>query len=183
LSEQVISQTILAHPVFSGLTRQEADELSQRCDIFQLGAGEVLFHQGHPSGDLYMVLSGGLRMTFASPDGVQVVVGTVDAGGIVGEMGVFDVAPRSATATTRSETSVMHLPGESFTELISIGHPAAQQLLRWVRRQVCVRLRRLNDRLDAVFEPPSMLGIDEPTSELSSERARTLWEAFSQETR
>ncbi len=105
---------------------------------------------------MYIVLAGQLRMTCASPDGVEVVVGTVGNGRILGEMSALDPAPRSATATAINRATLLVLPGQVLTALVESGHPAAHSLLMWIRKQVCSRLRELDARIDAVFDTPTL---------------------------
>ena len=107
----------------------------------------------------------------ASPDGVQVVVGVIEDNSLVGEMSALDPSPRSATAIAAMQTTVVRVPGEQFIEMVRQGRPAARSLLRWIRGQICRRLRVLDERIDAVFSP------SQPTSGVS--QARNLWQASS----
>ena len=151
---QVTGDTIRGIPIFSGLTPIHAAELSRSCGVIRLGASESLFSEGDPAGHLYIVLSGSLRITCLGIDGIPVVVGTVDPGDVVGEMGVIDTSPRSATATAIDEVEVLCLAGDVFGDLIDAGHPAAASILEELRNRLCARMRMLDERIDAVFFLP-----------------------------
>jgi CRP/FNR family cyclic AMP-dependent transcriptional regulator len=147
------SRMLMAHPIFSGLRESELEELAGACDVLRVLPGERLFRQGSPGTELYVVLAGRFRITCASPDGVEVVVGIIEDNGLIGEMSALDPAPRSATASAAMESTVVRVPNAQFLEMVRQGHPAARGLLRWIRSQVCHRLRVLDERIDAVFSP------------------------------
>jgi CRP-like cAMP-binding protein len=158
--QDAIAHTLQQHPAFAGLSEADALDLALRTESVTLTAGNVLFGQGEPSRDLYVVLSGALRVTCRGPGGVEVVVGEVRGGSIVGEMGVIDGQARSATVTARGRVELLRIGGAVFGDMVEAAHPAAISLVRAVRRQLVARLRGIDDRVDAVFEvadtvPPS----------------------------
>jgi CRP-like cAMP-binding protein len=163
------SRMLMTHPIFSGLQARELDEIAPGCEVLRLEAGDRLFHQGDEGTDLFIVLTGRLRITCASPDGVLVVVGVIEDNGLVGEMSALDPSPRSATAIAAMQTTVVRVPGTQFIEMVRQGRPAARSLLRWIRGQVCRRLRVLDERIDAVF-------VDDGSSN-GTDPVRNLWQA------
>ena len=174
LTQAAIARALLAHPIFQGLTVQESVDFAAHCEVIHLSRGEVLFEQGAVAQDMYMVLAGQITLTCKSPDGIPVVVGTASDVDIIGEMGVFDEAPRSATAQAASDATLLQLPGSAFSTMVDLGHAAARSLLRWLRAQLCERLRILDERLDAVFDVQDA----EVTDEVIQQRVRGLWGAF-----
>lgn len=87
-----------------------------------LGAGEVLFRQGEPSDTIQFVLRGRLRAERLEPDGRQEVIGTIGRGEVVGELGLLQGTPRSATVTALRDTVVAVVGQDAFFELIE-RHP------------------------------------------------------------
>ena len=175
LSQRFIASALLSHPIFGRLKHKEALELAGRCRQVRLARGETLFSQGEPAKEMYMVISGILTISCESPDSIPVMVGLSREGSILGEMGAFDEAPRSATVTANIESTVLALPGVAFLEMVELGHPAAHSILRWLRAQICARLRLLDERLDALFEQDAA---NLPTEEVQR-RVRSLWGAVS----
>jgi CRP-like cAMP-binding protein len=167
----------MSHPIFSKLPQEEVLELALRCRQLRLEQGETLFLQGAPATEMYMVISGVLSVSCLSPDGIPVMVGLSREGSILGEMGAFDDAPRSATVSATIDATVLALPGAAFLEMVDQGHPAAYSILRWLRVQICARLRLLDERLDAFFEQDDT---NLPTEEVQR-RVRSLWGAVSGE--
>ena len=75
----------------------------------QLKSGQVLFNEGDNADCAYIVEEGKLEISTSS-EGQVVIITHLGAGEIVGEMGVIDSAPRTATARATSSstsTSVM----------------------------------------------------------------------------
>ena len=188
--KDAIARTLHSHPAFSGLSFEEARELSDRCDVVTLTEGNVLFAEGEPADNLFVVLAGSLMVTCRGPAGLEVVVGDARGGSVVGEMGVLDCTPRSATLTARSRVEVLRLRGSIFQQLIESAHPAARSLLRSIRQQLVSRLRMVDERVDAVFDVVfdeafdedggSVAGnLDEPSGLHAS--LKSVWQATHQE--
>ena len=69
-----------------------------------LGEGQVLFREGDPSECVFRVLSGAVDV-FREIDGEPILLGSVDAGQFIGEMGVVENRSRSATVRAASEVA------------------------------------------------------------------------------
>ena len=85
-------------PLFAELT--EAD-LATLVDDFQLkryDADEVIFHQGDTSRELYVILTGTVRIFKTSPSGNETSLQLFSTHNIIGELASIDDRPRSATA-------------------------------------------------------------------------------------
>jgi CRP-like cAMP-binding protein len=67
--------------------------------------GQVLFREGDPADSVFRLLSGSVDI-LRELDGDPILLGTVGAGQFIGEMGVVENRPRSATAQAASEVEV-----------------------------------------------------------------------------
>ena len=72
-------------------------------------AGAVLMHEGDPSDCVHYLLSGRVRVERRSGNGRQVTVAELDAGEVVGEMGVITGQPRNATVVAIEDTRTLEL--------------------------------------------------------------------------
>lgn len=106
-------------------------------------AGQVIFNKGDYSGCMYDILSGsvGIYDAYATPDQKQIA--TLGAGQTLGEMGVVEVYPRSATAVAL----------EPETELVQIEAGELEEYYRdkpvkllYLMRQLSQRLRETNEK-------------------------------------
>lgn len=73
-------------------------------------AGEIIFRQGYPSDDAYVIDSGKVEIFTENPDGTETRIATLDAGQMFGEYGPLDEAPRSASARALGDTTLSIVP-------------------------------------------------------------------------
>ena len=104
-----------------------------------LDAGDVLFTEGDPSDAGYLVVSGRLGVVQG-----DVHRGEIGRGEVVGEMGLIERTPRSATVTALRETSLARFDVEAFLALTA-RHPT---LMLQLSRTIVARLARPYDRAD-----------------------------------
>ena len=150
-SPESIVESLRDVPLFSGLQPEALDELADAASMSRLENDQVLFTEGELASELTFVLSGSIRLTCQATDGVEVVVGYVQAGDILGEMAVLDPAPRSASARAAEPAAVLHLPADRFAQFIDEGHPVAKVMLVAIRQMMTHRIRVLNERIGALF--------------------------------
>ena len=107
-------------------------------------AGEVLMRQGDPSTSIHFMLSGKVRAERARrTDDRPVTLAEVEAGAVVGEMGVVIDIPRSATVTALMPTETLELDGPNF-ERLAKAYPI---LHRVIARLLSERLRATESRI------------------------------------
>jgi CRP-like cAMP-binding protein len=107
-----------------------------------LGAGQVLFKAGDKSDGMYLIRKGELAV-YLEQDGKQVMLATIGEGGMIGEMALFDGAPRSASVKATKPTEVTLISTDDFSKLM-------KQIPKWfvgLMTALSTRLRQTNDRL------------------------------------
>jgi CRP/FNR family transcriptional regulator, cyclic AMP receptor protein len=104
--------------------------------------GEVLFKEGDPSDYVFRLVTGAVEI-FRELDGERILLGTVGAGEFIGEMGVVENRPRSATAQAASNIEVEILSSALFFDQIA-GRP---QTARELISRLSQRLREADDRI------------------------------------
>ena len=109
------------------------------------GAGTQLMRQGDVSKSLHIILTGSVRVERTHPQILRpIVLAELGPGDVVGEMGVLDQEPRSATATALTEVRTLELDARTLAQMI-LDHPeAGEELLRVLSR----RLRSTNELLE-----------------------------------
>jgi CRP-like cAMP-binding protein len=104
--------------------------------------GEVLFTEGDTPDCVFRLLSGTVEI-FRELDGERILLGRVGAGQFIGEMGVVENCPRSATARAASEVVVeIFTPAEFFDQIAGSPRTARELIHRLSRR-----LREADDRI------------------------------------
>ena len=94
-----------------------------------LSNDDILFSEGDAADCAYIIESGELEISTES-EGAKVVICELGAGDIVGEMGVIDSSPRTATATARGETSLIMVTRDALTERIAQADPILKLLVK-----------------------------------------------------
>jgi len=116
-----------------------AAEVSSHLEWVFIEAGDTLFSQGDGSDAAYILMAGQMRITATAelPDGTteRVLDARVGRGELLGELGIIDHSPRSATATALRDCSLGRLSKASFEQLTS-RHPS---LMLQVARSVLQR--------------------------------------------
>lgn len=130
--EEIVSGRVsfLAKPceqeTFTNTIRKAVARAAQRGKEFKLRAldkGEVLFHEGDPPGNIYLVKKGSLSATKNNHQ-----VGVVHTNEFVGEMSHISGGNRTATVTAAEDCELIEIPSGSF-DLLLFSKPAWSKAL------------------------------------------------------
>ncbi len=117
-------------------------------------AGAVIFREMDDSDALYIVEQGSVVVSKHVSGDVDIVLTRFHPGDFFGEMGLFDAAPRSATANVESDSRLWRLDRRVFQDTFA-HHPE-------VAAKICYRLVTIFiERLRATTEAP----VADPTGE------------------
>lgn len=120
------------------------------------GDGQVIFREGEVSDKFYIVRSGQVVLTKES-GGTNRELARVGPGEVIGEMGVLQNLPRSATATAKGKCLLYGMTSQDLLDKRSDGqdHPGSI-----VSRVLAQRLRKANEKLE---NPASPTGSEQMT--------------------
>jgi len=121
-------------------------DILARCPVRDLGAGETLITAGRPNHDLFLVLSGRLRVLLHLTDAHPVAV--LEAGESVGEISIIDQQPTSATVVADTDTRVLAISEDLLWTLVRTSHGVACNLLQILAQ----RLRHGNSVIHRIQE-------------------------------
>src|SRR5262249_870449 len=107
-------------------------------DAIKFDAGQSIFKEGDVGDNMYVVVDGEVDLTVHGKP-----VETVKEGGILGEMALIEHKPRTASATARTNCSLVPVSEKRFLFLIQQTPFFAQ----FVMRVMAERLRRMDNRL------------------------------------
>jgi CRP-like cAMP-binding protein len=144
----VDDEIVLKAPLFATMDPEETRKLFESMAKVTLARGEVLFHEGEPGDRLYVIARGKIKLGRRSTDGRENLLSILGPGEMFGELSLFDPGPRTATASSVSDSLLYELHHEQLVSWIE-GHPRVSRHLLMALAQ---RLRRTNDTLaDLVF--------------------------------
>jgi sulfate permease, SulP family len=131
---------------FDGLSEAQRDVTQRLMRYRRFNKGDVIFREGEESYSLLLVLQGSVQVMKAAPLANHPLhhsrLSTVASGGTVGEIGLLDGAPRSATVTAQEEVLVQELTREAYELLRKLDPDIVQHLVKNVALDLGTRLRQ-----------------------------------------
>jgi len=112
---------------------------------YTLKKGQVLFKEGSFSDAAFIIESGKVEISVNGNGGEKTVIGVLKDNDIVGEMGLIDGNPRSATVTALSDVKIKEITREQFETLSKTNPNALMPILK-------VLSKRLRDTLKMVMD-------------------------------
>lgn len=128
----------------------------------EYNAGDIILREGDPSDSVYKIVSGDVEI-FKEYDGQTIILGVMKAGEFLGEMGVVDDQPRSASARAKSRVSMHIFEEEEFFRQISLDATWAEGMIL----RLCERIRTLSRKLAEAtvsIKTTGMIGEQTPAS-------------------
>src|SRR5579872_4224090 len=104
-----IIEIIKQSKIFSGIDHSASENLLSRFEKVKIDQGEILFEQNEPSDSLYILIEGHLIATLKTSDGKPKIIGIIEKGETVGEMGALSQQPRSLTIRATSDSFLLKL--------------------------------------------------------------------------
>jgi CRP-like cAMP-binding protein len=128
-------------------------------DSLKLEPGEVLYTQGDAPQHMGLLLDGSLLVSTQAPDASELVLARVVPGQVIGEMGLLDAAPRSATVRCDHSATLLVLDQTRFEQLLESADPLLLWLLDIAARGMAERIGQMNTRIaEAAVDPGALEG-------------------------
>lgn len=124
-------------------------ELLSWLEARHLEAGDVLFRENEAADSLYLVQRGRLNLT-VQHKGKTFKIRSIQAGGTVGEMGMYRLRDRSATVTAGEPSSVLRMSEQTMRRIEAKSPELALSLHKLFVRLLASRLEHSNAQLRAL---------------------------------
>ena len=155
---------------FSNQQLEHIDEIAPR---FRYKTGEAIFKIGDPSGAMYLILSGQVKIHRYDEKGGEIILSMMDAGRVFGELALLSNEPRMASVTTAVESEFLVIDRNLLMDTIAAASPEAILKLFSILGN---QLRSVNERdkdQNRESKPGDNLKHDAPrTLDLNSDDAR-----------
>ena len=139
-------------PLFNGLSRTQVHYILMAGSLTKIDAGEVLFHKGDSSNSMYTIISGTVDVIDPVGDGKpdtppesRILINQCKSGDVLGEMGFFRSAPRSATVIATSSVELLKINWKMVKRLQWLYPPTAHRFFLNLMGIVCDRLEHLTE--------------------------------------
>src|ERR1700730_15743733 len=134
--------------LFADLTPAELVGLAALMRLRPYAKDEVIYLRGDAGTACYVIASGRVKIALTSPDGKELILRRLAAGGFHGELALLDDEPRSADAIATEPSVLLVLQGDAFRQFLADHPGVATKLLGTVSQY----LRRNADLIqDATF--------------------------------
>ena len=144
-----IARLVRAHERFNMLSEADAVTLVQHMHPIRLNAGEALFKEGRTDSHfMALILEGEAKAeTDGGGLGERVMLGKLKEGDLVGEQGILQEHPRSATVTATTELMAAAIDASRFDKLVKSKPALGCTIVTSMLRTVTGRLFESNQRL------------------------------------
>jgi len=150
------SETPLALGQIELLRELEADHslaVLQSCvEERSFAAGEMVFKQGDPGEELYLVRRGSVRVIIPLEHGRHLHLATFGRGSFFGDMAFLDPGPRSAEAVAERDTDLFVIRRPGFNQVVREHPLVGVKVFARLARVLAARLRHTDDELRVLQE-------------------------------
>jgi len=126
------------------LSDEELRLLIPEVTVQKFGAGEAIVRQGDKGDSIFIVRAGVVEVVATNSDGNQIHIRDLSRPAFFGEMALMTGEPRTATVRARTDTELLELNREGFTELFKT-HPETAARMSEV---IALRLSETHDRIN-----------------------------------
>ena len=114
-------ESLRAVPIFAGCSSAELAEIAPSLEAVPAPAGTVIFSKGDLGDDMYIVVSGQVRIV-SDIETEEEILAHLGPGGVFGEMALLTGSPRSAGALATTDVRLWRLGKDQF-DIILREHP------------------------------------------------------------
>ena len=132
--------------LFGSLGPEILGQIARQMRPVKFDSGQQIFERGDPGREIYVVLSGRVRLSVLSAEGRELSFGHPGPGDVFGEIAALDGGPRTAHATAVTKVETMALSRPALDVLLQ-SHPA---LGKAAIAFMCSRLREADLQFESV---------------------------------
>lgn len=134
--------------LFEHFSNQELSSFAEHVEELEMRANEVLFREGSPGNEMFILLEGSLKVFKESR--FITIIRPVD---YIGEMAIIEDKPRSATVQTIKPCMLLKITSEQFQEYLSRQPESLVSMMRTLSQ----RIRKNTEIIAEEFEKANIL--------------------------
>lgn len=128
--------------IFEGQADEHLELFAREMKRYEYKAGEMLFQEGDPGDEMYVVVSGTVSIFIKDQAGEEVVLTEVKEGSYFGEMSIIDQTSRSAACRVLEDAVLLALHADDFTHIISTMPDSAAKMMNRMLSIIVERLMK-----------------------------------------
>lgn len=127
--------------IFRTLPKSALREFFSCVERIQMRGGEVLFEEGSPGNDLFILLAGKLQFEKQNPEGGSPILGTFRRQDLIGELSLLTGESRSATVRALRDSELIRVPANKALQILQ----KSPEALLEITKVIAQRLAHVND--------------------------------------
>lgn len=135
-----------AVPLFASIADHQVDILAACVERRRYGRGSLILRAGEETDALYIILSGRVKVLIPDEEGREIILTVMSAQDYVGEMGLLDGLPSSATVETMEACEMMRIPRAAFLSCLESNSDVAMLVLH----NLVQRLRDADRKIESL---------------------------------
>ncbi|MBI3075647.1 MAG: response regulator [Deltaproteobacteria bacterium] len=132
--------------LFSRLQDAEIEELAGAAAPKAFSKGAFIIQKDAPGDDLYLIVSGCVKVTLYGEDGRELVLAELREGEFFGEMSLLDGKPRSAMVIALEPTEVLVVRRRDFLTILNRTPAMGAKIIE----ALCQRVRQADEKIERV---------------------------------
>ena len=117
--------------LFKDISGQEVSNIAQIAKEREFSANERIMNHGDNGDSMFIIISGSVKVHIDNKE-----LTTLSKGDCIGEMALLDQEPRSASVTTKEETTLLEIYGEDFYDLMASRMDIMQGIVKVLSRRI-----------------------------------------------
>jgi CRP-like cAMP-binding protein len=146
LPDQLDYNRLRSITIFKDLDKNELEIVSKHVFEKSVEKDSILFVEGMSGELLYIIMSGSVEIIKKTNDNKKIVLATMEANDIIGEMSLIDSAPRTATGITSADSVLLVITKQSFNEILQSDPRIAAKILMGLLKVIGRRLKITTDK-------------------------------------
>jgi CRP/FNR family transcriptional regulator, cyclic AMP receptor protein len=155
---KTLDEAITQHAFFRGMKPEHLAVLATGARAADFKAGEVLFREGQPANQFFLIESGKIALEMHEPAGRTLLVQTVAAGEVLGWSWLFPPFSWHLQARVLEPTNVIVLSGAHLLITAESNHDFGYELMKRVAQVVISRLQATRKQLLGLQAESAMEG-------------------------
>ncbi len=132
--------------LFGALEDADRKAIAQEMRETSYDGGQSIFARGDPGRDIYLVMSGRVRLSVLTSEGRELSFAHAEPGQVFGEIAVLDGGVRSADATAVTKVTAFTLSKGALTRMIEQRAIVREAVIRFL----CKRVREADHQLEGI---------------------------------
>ena len=147
MAQASVSTLLLRNvPIFSVLPESQLALLTGLVGRKSFPRGATIISAGDTTDSLYVIISGRLKVMMSDDEGREVILAILGSGEYLGEMGLLDDHPRSATVVALEPCELLSLSKRDFKKCLEDNFELAMTVMRGLVR----RLREADKKIGSL---------------------------------